>query len=132
MIEGKNFKIALLGTGAIAQVVHLPLLSQAKGVTLETICDVDHPKAAALANRFGIPTRHHEEFFERLRRVYTAHSQHGERQTATERERESAKDAMKDRKRERERERDRLFGVEVDERVVEREVVFDGGRRRRW
>jgi predicted dehydrogenase len=55
MIEGKEFRIALLGTGAIAQVVHLPLLSQLKGVKLETICDIDHPKAAALANRFGIP-----------------------------------------------------------------------------
>jgi predicted dehydrogenase len=55
MIEGKEFHVALLGTGAIAQVVHLPLLSQLKGVKLESICDIDHPKATALASRFGIP-----------------------------------------------------------------------------
>ena len=33
-------RCAVLGTGAIAQVVHLPLLSQMKGARLHSICDV--------------------------------------------------------------------------------------------
>ena len=55
MIEGKEFRVALLGTGAIAQVVHLPAAQPAQGRPAPDICDVDHPKAEALASRFGIP-----------------------------------------------------------------------------
>lgn len=64
--EGREFRVGLLGTGAIAQVVHLPLLSQMKGAKLHAICDVDYPKAAALGSRFGIPKteRRDEAVFE--------------------------------------------------------------------
>ena len=54
--ETKEVRVALLGTGAIAQVVHLPLLSEFPGVQLAAVCDVDRPKATAIANRFEIPT----------------------------------------------------------------------------
>ncbi|HEY8470017.1 MAG TPA: Gfo/Idh/MocA family oxidoreductase [Longimicrobiales bacterium] len=48
-------RIGLLGTGAITQVVHLPVLTQLSGVRVEAVCDADHSKAAAIASRFGIP-----------------------------------------------------------------------------
>ena len=49
------FRVSVIGTGAIAQVVHLPTLSQLPGVRVTSLCDVDTPKSQALANRFGIP-----------------------------------------------------------------------------
>lgn len=48
-------RIAVVGTGAIAQIVHLPLLKNLPGVRVEAVCDVDDPKAAAIARRMGIP-----------------------------------------------------------------------------
>jgi predicted dehydrogenase len=55
MKEGENLRVALLGVGAIAQVVHLPVLSQLENVELVAVCDVDEPRARAIAARFGIP-----------------------------------------------------------------------------
>src|SRR5687768_2687027 len=49
-----EFRIGLLGLGAIAQVVHLPIINHMKGVKLVTVCDVDQPKAKAIAGRFGV------------------------------------------------------------------------------
>ena len=51
----ENLRVGLLGLGAIAQVVHLPVLHSLEGVTLAGVCDVDRSKATALANRFGNP-----------------------------------------------------------------------------
>src|SRR5918997_4869104 len=51
----ENLRVGLLGLGAIAQVVHLPVLHSLQGVTLAGVCDVDRSKATAIANRFGIP-----------------------------------------------------------------------------
>ena len=48
------FRVSVIGTGAIAQVVHLPTLSQLPGVRVVSLCDVDTSKSQALANRFGI------------------------------------------------------------------------------
>jgi predicted dehydrogenase len=50
----ENLRVGLLGLGAIAQVVHLPVLHSLEGVTLAGVCDVDRAKAAAIANRFGV------------------------------------------------------------------------------
>ncbi|HEX2168207.1 MAG TPA: Gfo/Idh/MocA family oxidoreductase [Longimicrobiales bacterium] len=54
MSEGK-LRVALMGVGAIAQVVHLPVLNELDEVELAAVCDVDHVRANALAARFGIP-----------------------------------------------------------------------------
>jgi predicted dehydrogenase len=54
MSEGK-LRVALMGVGAIAQVVHLPVLNELDDVELTAVCDVDHVRANALAARFGIP-----------------------------------------------------------------------------
>jgi predicted dehydrogenase len=55
MRDGEKLRVGLLGVGAIAQVVHLPVLSQLDGVELVAVCDVDQPRAKAIAARFGIP-----------------------------------------------------------------------------
>ena len=51
---GDPVRIGLIGAGAIVQVAHLPLLKKLKGVEVAAICDVDLPKARALAERFQI------------------------------------------------------------------------------
>jgi predicted dehydrogenase len=54
-----------MGVGAIAQVVHLPVLDDLDEVELAGVCDVDNVRANALAARFGIPHifRKDEEVF---------------------------------------------------------------------
>ncbi len=48
-------RLGIVGTGAIAQLAHLPVLSKLKGAELVAVCDNDIVKARALADRFGIP-----------------------------------------------------------------------------
>jgi predicted dehydrogenase len=55
MNDGEKLRVGLLGVGAIAQVVHLPVLAQLADVQLTAVCDVDEPRARAIATRFGIP-----------------------------------------------------------------------------
>jgi predicted dehydrogenase len=50
-----ELRVGVLGTGAIAQIVHLPLLIDLPGARVEGVCDIDDAKAAALASRLGIP-----------------------------------------------------------------------------
>jgi predicted dehydrogenase len=52
-------RVAVLGTGAIAQVAHLPILSRLRGVTVAGLYDPDHSKARALADRFEIEHAYH-------------------------------------------------------------------------
>ncbi len=54
MSSSGEFRVGLLGLGAIAQVVHLPILHHMPGVKLAAVCDVDQAKAKAIATRFGI------------------------------------------------------------------------------
>jgi predicted dehydrogenase len=54
MTEGK-VRVAVLGVGAIAQVVHLPVLSSIDEIELVAVCDTEREKAKAIAARFGIP-----------------------------------------------------------------------------
>lgn len=55
MAEGDRVRVGILGLGSIAQVVHLPILSQLPNAELAGVCDVDRTKARAIAARFGIP-----------------------------------------------------------------------------
>ncbi len=48
-------RVAVLGTGAIAQVAHLPILSRMRGVELAAVFDSDKAKAQAIADRLGVP-----------------------------------------------------------------------------
>ena len=48
-------RIAVVGTGAIAQLTHIPVLSKLRGAKLVELCDNDAAKARALADRFDVP-----------------------------------------------------------------------------
>ena len=48
-------RIAVVGTGAIAQMTHIPVLSKLRGAKLVALCDNDAAKARALADRFDVP-----------------------------------------------------------------------------
>lgn len=53
MVE--KFKVALVGTGSIAQIAHLPNWSKMDDVELVAICDVDRGKAASITDKFNVP-----------------------------------------------------------------------------
>lgn len=48
-------RLGIIGTGAIVQVAHLPMLKKNKAVELAALCDTDLMKARALAERAAIP-----------------------------------------------------------------------------
>lgn len=48
-------RVGLLGTGAIAQVVHMPILTQLPGVSLHGVADANLDKARAIGGRFEVP-----------------------------------------------------------------------------
>ena len=50
-----DVRVAIVGTGAIAQMAHLPVLSKMRGVKIVALCDIDRAKARALADRFEVP-----------------------------------------------------------------------------
>jgi predicted dehydrogenase len=50
-----HLRLAVVGTGAIAQVAHLPALAKSRGAQLVALCDNDGAKARALADRFDVP-----------------------------------------------------------------------------
>jgi predicted dehydrogenase len=51
---GERLRLGIIGGGAITQVAHLPVLKKLKAIEVQAICDIDAPKARALAERFGI------------------------------------------------------------------------------
>lgn len=53
MPGSKAARLAVVGTGAIAQVVHLPILTRMRGVEVAGLFDSDASKARTLADRFG-------------------------------------------------------------------------------
>ncbi|MGD8726585.1 MAG: Gfo/Idh/MocA family oxidoreductase [Gemmatimonadales bacterium] len=50
---GDVVRVGVIGTGAIAQVAHLVVLSKMDGVEICALCDTDVAKAQALGTRFG-------------------------------------------------------------------------------
>jgi predicted dehydrogenase len=56
MTAAKQARVVVLGTGAIAQVVHLPILTRMRGVEVVGLFDTDSAKAKTLAGRFSVPT----------------------------------------------------------------------------
>ena len=50
-----KLRVGVIGAGAVAQVAHLPAVSKLEDAELVAICDIDVPKAQALAGRFNVP-----------------------------------------------------------------------------
>ncbi|MDQ3604597.1 MAG: Gfo/Idh/MocA family oxidoreductase [Gemmatimonadota bacterium] len=59
--QPEPLRIAILGAGAIAQVVHIPVLTRMPGVEVAAVCDTDRGKADSVAARFGIPNVFHSD-----------------------------------------------------------------------
>lgn len=51
----EKLKVAVVGVGSIAQIVHLPILKKLEDVELVAICDVDESKVHAITKKFDIP-----------------------------------------------------------------------------
>ena len=47
-------RIGVLGTGAVSQIVHMPILTDRPDVEVVVVSDADQPKARAIAGRFGV------------------------------------------------------------------------------
>ena len=47
-------RIGVLGTGAVSQIVHMPILTDRPDVEVVAVSDADQPKARAIAGRFGV------------------------------------------------------------------------------
>ncbi|MEE8550646.1 MAG: Gfo/Idh/MocA family oxidoreductase [Gemmatimonadota bacterium] len=54
MSESSPIKIGIVGCGAIAQIVHLPILAELEGATVSAVCDPDPRRAETVAGRFQI------------------------------------------------------------------------------
>lgn len=54
MAQSSEVRVGLIGTGAVPQTAHLPILSKMRGATLVALCDNDGPKAHAIAERFAV------------------------------------------------------------------------------
>ncbi|NLV73275.1 MAG: Gfo/Idh/MocA family oxidoreductase [Chloroflexi bacterium] len=50
-----QFRAAAIGAGAISRASHIPALQAAEGVSLVAVCDVNYPRAQAVAKEFNIP-----------------------------------------------------------------------------
>ena len=50
-----KLKVAVVGVGSIAQVVHLPILKKNEDVEVVAICDVDESKVTPLLDKFKVP-----------------------------------------------------------------------------
>jgi predicted dehydrogenase len=55
MMASQELRVGVLGTGSIAQIVHLPVLIDLPGARVEGLCDIDGKKASAIAERLRIP-----------------------------------------------------------------------------
>lgn len=51
-------RVGVLGTGAITQIVHLPILTEREDVRVLAVSDSDRRKAETIAGRFGVPRVH--------------------------------------------------------------------------
>ena len=56
----KKLRIAVIGTGGIARACHLPAFSHMDDVEVVALCDINLPKAQALADQYGIPAAYED------------------------------------------------------------------------
>lgn len=55
MADSRPIRVGVLGTGAVAQLVHIPNCARRRDVDLVALADKDPRKAETLAQRFGVP-----------------------------------------------------------------------------
>ncbi|MEE2906086.1 MAG: Gfo/Idh/MocA family oxidoreductase [Gemmatimonadota bacterium] len=52
---GSSLRVGVIGTGAVSQIVHVPIFSEREDVHLLAVADVETHKAETLSERFGVP-----------------------------------------------------------------------------
>ena len=57
MTDQEMSRFAVVGTGAISQIVHVPILVERSDVAVVAVSDTDTHKADSVANRYGVPER---------------------------------------------------------------------------
>ncbi len=50
----KVLDVGIIGCGAVAQIIHLPILKKMSNVNIKAICDIDKRKINAIKERYGI------------------------------------------------------------------------------
>jgi predicted dehydrogenase len=55
MISATPFRIGIIGAGAVVEGLHLPVLEHVPDASVAWVCDKDGARAAAVAERFGVP-----------------------------------------------------------------------------
>ena len=53
-MKDSELRIGVVGTGAIAQIVHLPVVTELPGARIAAVCDRDYAKARAIAARMDV------------------------------------------------------------------------------
>jgi predicted dehydrogenase len=53
--EGDRLRVGVIGTGAISQIVHVPVFAEREDVELVAMADIDPHKAETLSRRFQVP-----------------------------------------------------------------------------
>jgi len=51
----RQMKVAVIGTGAIAENIHIHSLKEMDDITISAVCDINYPRAKAFANKWDIP-----------------------------------------------------------------------------
>ncbi|NPV10550.1 MAG: hypothetical protein HPY57_02000 [Ignavibacteria bacterium] len=50
----KQIKVGIIGCGAVAQIIHLPILKKLNNVEIEAICDIDKRKLSIIKEKYDI------------------------------------------------------------------------------
>lgn len=50
----KKLEIGIIGCGAVAQIIHLPILKKMNNVKIKAICDIDKRKLIAIKDKYDI------------------------------------------------------------------------------
>lgn len=56
----EKLKVAVVGGGSIAQIVHLPVLNKLENVEIAAICDIDKNKVNVLSQKYNIPNWYYD------------------------------------------------------------------------
>jgi len=54
-VGAARIRVGLIGTGAISQIVHVPIFAEREDVDLVALADIDVHRAETLSRRFGVP-----------------------------------------------------------------------------
>jgi predicted dehydrogenase len=62
----KELQLGIIGCGAVAQIIHLPILKKMQNIVIKAICDVDKRKLNIIKEKYGVEKTYNDlhKFFE--------------------------------------------------------------------